>query len=125
MEPPTNEPIRQRAAECFVPLGNVVSQAVGEHGLSAACTGRPFETSKDRPDFLRSRKAPLYASVAGLGVAARASRCRPPCLLCTQWHLVRARVMEAGLLVIVFVAGFLTGFSVGERRWKKSAFEAL
>ncbi|UZF95531.1 hypothetical protein [Bosea sp. NBC_00550] len=33
--------------------------------------------------------------------------------------------MEAGLLVIVFVAGFLTGFSVGERRWKKSAFEAL
>jgi hypothetical protein len=33
--------------------------------------------------------------------------------------------MEAGLLVIVFLAGYLTGFSFGERRWKRSAFEAL
>jgi hypothetical protein len=33
--------------------------------------------------------------------------------------------MEAGLLVIVFMAGYLTGCSVGERRWKRSAFEAL
>lgn len=33
--------------------------------------------------------------------------------------------MEAGLLVITFLAGYLTGFSVGERRWKRSAFEAL
>jgi len=33
--------------------------------------------------------------------------------------------MEAGLLVIAFLAGYLVGFSVGERRWKRSAFEAL
>jgi len=33
--------------------------------------------------------------------------------------------MVAGLLVITFLAGFLTGFSVGERRWKRSAFELL
>jgi len=33
--------------------------------------------------------------------------------------------MQAVLLVIVFVAGYLTGFSAGERRWKRSAFEAL
>ncbi|MBW4656999.1 MAG: hypothetical protein KME20_28725 [Kaiparowitsia implicata GSE-PSE-MK54-09C] len=33
--------------------------------------------------------------------------------------------MEAGLLVITFLAGYLTGFSAGERLWKKSALEAL
>jgi hypothetical protein len=33
--------------------------------------------------------------------------------------------MVAGLLVITFLAGYLTGFSVSERRWKRSAFEAL
>jgi hypothetical protein len=33
--------------------------------------------------------------------------------------------MVAVLLVITFLAGYLTGFSVGERRWKRSAFEAL
>jgi hypothetical protein len=33
--------------------------------------------------------------------------------------------MVASLIVIGFLAGYLTGFSVGERRWKRSAFEAL
>lgn len=33
--------------------------------------------------------------------------------------------MLAGLIVIAFMAGYLTGFSVGEHRWKRSAFEAL
>jgi hypothetical protein len=33
--------------------------------------------------------------------------------------------MEAGLLVMTFLAGFLAGFCVGERRWKRRAFEAL
>lgn len=33
--------------------------------------------------------------------------------------------MLAGLIVIAFVAGYLTGFSGGERRWKRSAYEAL
>lgn len=33
--------------------------------------------------------------------------------------------MVAGLLVIAFLAGYLTGFSAAERLWKRCAFEAL